>query len=323
MLISEGLQYHLDNNLSLCDSIYREGSQGFLDLICEARALYNAGHIALFEEDLDLINSDLGTWGIYEGREVMLDYPMDEEADFILQESLEDNKQKLVKLLSSPDEDVFNQGVELLDAYLNMDAHDVQHLHDVIDAAIENRKHHNVEWKMRQKAQAHVKQVLRKHFPSSWSGGVDLTGSFDYWLQRIQQIENDYVQAPIKKLENMKHLLATSDSADVFSFGMPLYESQDIFEAEYRGRKVKLNKPKRGGKKKFYVYVRNPKTKKVKKVSFGAKGMTTGLRDPKRSKSFEKRHRCTQKNDKTKPGYWACRIGRYPKVTGAPYRRWW
>ena len=56
MLISEGLQYHLDNNLSLCDSIYREGSQGFLDLICEARALYNEGHISLFEEDLDLIN---------------------------------------------------------------------------------------------------------------------------------------------------------------------------------------------------------------------------------------------------------------------------
>ena len=72
MLITEGLQYHLDNNLSLCDSIYREGSQGFLDLICEARALYNAGHISLFEEDLDLVNSDLGTCGIYEGRKVML-----------------------------------------------------------------------------------------------------------------------------------------------------------------------------------------------------------------------------------------------------------
>ena len=97
----------------------------------------------------------------------------------------------------------------------------------------------------------------------------------------------------------------------------------DMFEAEYRGRKVKLNKPKRGGKKKFYVYVRNPKTKKVIKVSFGQKGMTTGLRDAKRSKSFEMRHKCKQKKDKTKPGYWACRIGRYPKITGAPYRRWW
>jgi hypothetical protein len=100
-------------------------------------------------------------------------------------------------------------------------------------------------------------------------------------------------------------------------------EADEIFEAEYQGRKVKLNKPKRGGKKKFYVYVKNPKTGKVKKVSFGQKGMTTGLRDPKRSKSFEMRHKCKQKKDKTKPGYWACRIGRYPKITGAPYRRWW
>ena len=97
MLISEGLQYHLDNNLSLCDSIYREGSQGFLDLICEARALYNEGHISLFEEDLDLINSDLGTCGIYEGRKVMLDYPMDEEADEIFEAEYRGRKVKLNK----------------------------------------------------------------------------------------------------------------------------------------------------------------------------------------------------------------------------------
>ena len=77
-------------------------------------------------------------------------------------------------------------------------------------------------------------------------------------------------------------------------------DSYKLHEAKYRGRKVKLNKPKRGGPKKFYVYVRNPKTGKVKRVTFGAKGMTTGLRDPKRSKSFELRHRCKQKKDKTK-----------------------
>ena len=84
-----------------------------------------------------------------------------------------------------------------------------------------------------------------------------------------------------------------------------------------------VNKTTRGGKKKFYVYVRNPKTKKIKKIAFGAKGMSTGLRDPKRRKSFKDRHNCEDKNDKTKAGYWSCRIGRYPKVTGAPYVTWW
>ena len=104
----------------------------------------------------------------------------------------------------------------------------------------------------------------------------------------------------------------------------PITEEADaMLEAEYQGRKVKLNKPKRGGKKKFYVYVKNPKTGKVKKVSFGAKGMSTGLRDPARRKSFKARHNCEDKNDKTKPGYWSCRIGRHPKVTGAPYVTWW
>ena len=48
-------------------------------------------------------------------------------------------------------------------------------------------------------------------------------------------------------------------------------EDELINEAEYQGKKVELNKPKRGGTKKFYVYTRNPKTGKVVKVSFGAK----------------------------------------------------
>lgn len=95
-----------------------------------------------------------------------------------------------------------------------------------------------------------------------------------------------------------------------------------VSEAEYKGRKVTLNKPKRGGNKsKFYVYVMNPKTKRVKKVTFGAKGMTTGLNNPKRVKSFVARHRCkTHANDKTKAAYWSCRLPRYFGNSG---KKWW
>jgi len=42
-----------------------------------------------------------------------------------------------------------------------------------------------------------------------------------------------------------------------------LEEELEITEAEYQGKKVKLNDPVRGGSKKFYVYVKNPKTGKV------------------------------------------------------------
>ena len=111
-----------------------------------------------------------------------------------------------------------------------------------------------------------------------------------------------------------------------------IFESEDVSEslteAEYQGKKVELGKPKRGGSKKFYVYVKNPKTGKVKKVSFGAKSgggnLAVKLRDPKARKAFADRHNCEQKNDKTKPGYWACRLPRYAKLLGlSGGGRWW
>jgi hypothetical protein len=99
-------------------------------------------------------------------------------------------------------------------------------------------------------------------------------------------------------------------------------------EAEYQGKNVELGKPKRGGDKKFYVYVRDPKSKNIRKVSFGAKSgggnLAVKLKDPKARKAFADRHSCEQKNDKTKPGYWACRLPRYAKSLGlSGGGTWW
>ena len=88
-----------------------------------------------------------------------------------------------------------------------------------------------------------------------------------------------------------------------------------ISEAEYRGKKVQLNKPKRGGSKKFYVYVKSKKGN-VKKVSFGDTGLSVKLKQKGARASFAARHKCAQKKDKTKPGYWSCNIGRYWKSLG-------
>ena len=106
------------------------------------------------------------------------------------------------------------------------------------------------------------------------------------------------------------------------------FDSETLNEAEYQGKKVEIGKPKRGGSKKFYVYVRNPKTGKVKKVSFGAKSgggnLAVKLKDPKARKAFSDRHNCKSKNDKTKPGYWACRLPRYAKLLGlSGGGTWW
>jgi hypothetical protein len=114
---------------------------------------------------------------------------------------------------------------------------------------------------------------------------------------------------------------------------MALYEGEEvpldvpmINEAEYQGKKVELNKPKRGGSKKFYVYVKDGD--KVKKVSFGAAGgggsLAVKLKDPEAKKAFKERHNCEQKNDKTKPGYWSCRLPRYAKSLGlSGSGQWW
>lgn len=77
-----------------------------------------------------------------------------------------------------------------------------------------------------------------------------------------------------------------------------------------------LNKPKRGGSKKFYVFVRKPGGG-IKKISFGdTTGLKAKINDPKARKSFAARHKCAQAKDKTTAGYWSCRLPRYASMLG-------
>ena len=167
------LQYHLNNNLTLSECVYRYSSDSFIQLFAEARQAFRDGKIVLSEEDLLLLETtDIGEYGMYEGQKVPLDLPM-----------------------------------------------------------------------------------------------VD----------------------------------------------------QELDEAQYKGKNISLNKPKRGGSKKFYVYTKNKKGNVVK-VSFGAADgggtLAVKLDDPKRRKAFADRHNCDQKTDKTTPGYWSCRLTRYSKSLG-------
>jgi hypothetical protein len=88
-------------------------------------------------------------------------------------------------------------------------------------------------------------------------------------------------------------------------------------DAEYRGRKVSLNKPTRGDVKKFKVYVKDPKSGNVKKVNFGHGGTSAKRKgektmkirksNPKARKSFRARHNCDNPGPKTKARYWSCK----------------
>jgi hypothetical protein len=83
-------------------------------------------------------------------------------------------------------------------------------------------------------------------------------------------------------------------------------DENDMFEAEYQGRKVKLNKPMRGDVKKFKVYVKNEKGNVVK-VNFGDPNMKIKKHIPGRRASFRARHNCDNPGPKTKARYWSCR----------------
>ena len=82
--------------------------------------------------------------------------------------------------------------------------------------------------------------------------------------------------------------------------------------------KKKIGKPMRSssGGKAYKVYVRDPKTKKIKTVRFGSGGLKAKINNPKARQAFAKRHNCAQKNDKTKASYWSCRLPRYAKLLG-------
>lgn len=179
MPVSESMKYHLDRGIPLHENIFRIYSPAYISLVKEARRLYDENMLALTDEDVDLVESDIGSTALYRGREVMLDAP----------------------------------------------------------------------------------------FPL-----------------RIR-----------------------------------------INEAEYKGKKVSLGKPFRtpGENKKFAVYVKDPKTGRIKKIRFGDPKLTVKNDNPARAKSFRARHKCSEKKDKMKAGYWACRIGRYAKSVGLKSNKSW
>tara|TARA_B100002019_G_scaffold265024_1_gene254248 strand:- start:94 stop:774 length:681 start_codon:yes stop_codon:yes gene_type:complete len=170
--LSEGLQYHIDNKISLSENVYRIGSKAYMQLFTEARKLYSRNLLNVSEADeWYLTETHIGEFGVYEDVKVPLDIPM------INEEQLDEKKKS---------------------------------------------------------------------------------------------------------------------------------EKKD----------PPLGKPKRGGSKAYYVYVRDPKTKRIKKVSFGSGGLRAKIRNPKARKAFAARHNCKNKKDRTKASYWSCNLPRYAPQLG-------
>jgi hypothetical protein len=100
---------------------------------------------------------------------------------------------------------------------------------------------------------------------------------------------------------------------------VPLDFPIELTEAEINEEaKKKIGKPMRSasGGKAYKVYVRDPKTKKIKTVRFGSGGLKAKINNPKARQAFAKRHDCANKKDRTKASYWSCRLPRYAKLLG-------
>jgi hypothetical protein len=99
-----------------------------------------------------------------------------------------------------------------------------------------------------------------------------------------------------------------------------LYHKEDLNEAKKAKKKntKKLNKPIRdsSGGKAYKVYVKDPKTGNIKTIRFGSGGLRAKINDKKARNAFAARHKCSTKKDKTKAGYWSCRLPRYAKLLG-------
>lgn len=145
-------------------------------------------------------------------------------------------------------------------------------------------------------------------------------------LELLAEARTAFDRGEIKLTGIDKTLFEETDLGHFAEYRGEIVPLDFLFEAEYNGKQVELNKPRRGGEKKYHVYVMNPKTKRVKKISFGDVhgGLTAKVSNPKARKSFAARHQCHLKKDKLKAGYWACRINRYAHLWGGKtYPGYW
>jgi hypothetical protein len=89
-IVSEALQYHIENELTLTNNIFRAYSEGYFDLVNEVRELWEDGVIKLNEEDQLMVESDLGKKVMVNGKLIYLDAPFlyeDEDDEEVLEEA--------------------------------------------------------------------------------------------------------------------------------------------------------------------------------------------------------------------------------------------
>ena len=350
-ILSEGLKYHIDNNKPLTEQVYRAGSKSYFNLWAEARALYSRGIIEVEGDDKEILTeTSLGHFGVLEdGTKVPLDFPMLCEGErFNLKDltfdQVKDSFPKFYQQPSNKDNDPSDEYYSYRDAITFPNPNDSQ-------TSVPHRNMFNY-WKDNT-LERYGDVELEFNPDAVWFDRVKLIDDnfskdkeqFDKSKQSFLDNErfkgrsgldeslNEKINRILesKKLPNGDIYLGQDDKGNhkiKSKDKITLYNNEDmvLIYGKGWGHKLneakksnkKLNKPMRdsSGGKAYKVYVKDPKTKKIKTVRFGSGGLRAKINDKKARNAFAKRHKCSQKKDKTKAGYWSCRLPRYAKLLG-------
>ena len=131
------------------------------------------------------------------------------------------------------------------------------------------------------------------------------------YARNILEVQGDDLEVLLET--DLGHFALVEGKKVPLDFPMELNEEEVNEEA-----KKKLNKPTRNssGGKAYKVYVKDPKTGNIKTIRFGSGGLRAKINNKDARNAFAARHKCSTKKDKTKAGYWSCRLPRYAKLLG-------
>ena len=377
-ILSEGLKYHMDNNMPLTEHVYRAGSQKYFNLWAEARALYSRGILEVQGDDLEVLTeTDLGHFGMFEGKKVPLDFPIEiteaELNDFPFEyKGFKYNVESTEGMVNDRGQKVWQVSIQNREGDVetttvrgSSDREGHQEAKDFIDDELLpyygldedlDKKPNFADFEYRvallfkpgEKTEEEIRNYARVPFRKAidaWEAGrpwkhflpKTLSDFISMWNNQFRNVninENRIIiKTKGKRLAiDKKDLQRLKSGKDIvgYSTKYPGQEewvlARDKWEIEGPLKEAKkkkkkdppIGKPMRSssGGKAYKVYVRDPKTKKVKTVRFGSGGLRAKINDPKARQAFAKRHKCSTKKDKTKASYWSCRLPRYAKLLG-------
>ena len=355
-VLTEGLKYHLETKTPLYENIFRPGSEEYFNTIRQARLLMNKGLLTeLCFEDIELLHeTEVGEYGEYNGQKVPLDFPMLEEIVMVIPSaatSWREASQEPLVMKMGQDKWMDLAGKSQAAGGLGYKTNftDVKNfVGDVGTGTVTFSEDDEVQMptvlKYMEGEQVRYKVIAGQDIlasllqddpnPEVWV--VDITQEAEQPLQELLNRINEAKLDPAQKKELVRRLIKAASgpaaaksveqilsdiekklSSASSSVGVKYAHGVRVNEAKYQGKEVALNKPKRGGPKKFYVYTRNPKTGKIIKVNFGdTTGLSAKINNKEARVAFSKRHNCPTKKDKTKAGYWSCRLPRYASLLG-------